>query len=812
MQNRELELAQNFVEKTNRNLFLTGKAGTGKTTFLRHLQKNLRKRMIVVAPTGVASINARGVTIHSFFQLSFGVFVPNSPSPDSLIKRKFSRLKINIIRSLDLLIIDEVSMVRADVLDAIDELLRRYKNRNKPFGGVQMLFIGDLQQLSPVVRPDEWNILSSHYQTAYFFSSLAYQKAEVISIELQHIYRQRNQQFIKILNEIRHNALTHESACILNKQYNPSFTPAQEDGYITLTTHNKQADKINCQALGLLTTESKTYSANITGEFAENSYPIDKDLTLKIHAQVMFVKNDTSEEKRFFNGKIGKIVALETDKVVVQCGEEEIIEVGFASWEKINYSLDKDTQAIVENLEGTFTQIPLRLAWAITIHKSQGLTFEKAVIDAGSAFAHGQTYVALSRCKTLEGIVLKTPIKSSSIISDAAVTAFNNNMAENKPDDDELKKSQKQFQLALMEELFDYRPLLYPINRLLDLYDRHKASLQGSIIEPLQKIKIEGIAPLIEVADKFKAQLQVMSVTIESLEQNKHIQERFSKAVAYFKRQTDEKIKQIFATFAFSSDSQAINKDFERQTADFTETLQIKMQILDGVSDRFSIQELLEVRAQAMLAKPEAKNKKRPEVRSTTHTQLFEELRLFRLSQAESNGIPAYQVFTQKSLFALCELLPLDKSQLKQIHGMGRMRIEKYGDEILAIINNYAQKNNLESRVEVPQAREAKKATNKESKPNTKSISLSLFKEGLSIKEIAQKRGLVNSTIEGHLAHFVALGSLDIAEIIAEEKLEKGIEIVANNDFSGLSDLKEMAGHEFSYAELRMLVNHVKSR
>ncbi|MBS9774832.1 MAG: HRDC domain-containing protein [Tenacibaculum sp.] len=696
MINKELELAQHFIEKTNRNLFLTGKAGTGKTTFLRELQKKSPKRMVVVAPTGVASINARGVTIHSFFQLPFGPIIPNSSNQNSVIQRKFIRAKIDLIRSLDLVIIDEISMVRADVLDGIDEVLRRYKDGNKPFGGTQMLFIGDLQQLSPIVRPDEWSLLSPYYKNAYFFNSLAYQKANVISIELKHIYRQQNQDFIKILNEIRNNSLSEQSAELLNKQYNPNFNADKESGYITLTTHNNRAKLINNKELNKLTTKTKTYKAIITGKFYENNYPISDKIELKVGAQVMFVKNDISHEKRYFNGKIGTVISLEKEKVIVKCAVDDIIEVGYVTWDNISYSLDKETQAVSEKVEGTFTQIPLTLAWAITIHKSQGLTFEKAIIDAEASFAHGQTYVALSRCKTLDGIVLKTPIKSTSIISDITVSSFNKQMEENQPTESELKESQKQFQLELIEGLFNYHNFLYPINRLIDLYYTHKTSLKGNIIEPLQKLKDEGVVPLIKVASGFKNQLNSLSVDIENIEESKLIQERFKKAVSYFREETKAKLTEVFNTFSFSTENKAIEKDFERQIQNLEEFLHIKTYLLSNLPPNFSTDIFLHIRAKAILNKPEKKKKQRVEVTTTENKELFEELRLFRLSISNSENIPPFQVFTQKTLFELCEYLPQDKKQLKKINGMGKIRVQKYGGEILEIINEYVSKNDLE--------------------------------------------------------------------------------------------------------------------
>ena len=533
--NPELELALNFIEKTDRNLFITGKAGTGKTTFLHQIKKESLKRMVIVAPTGVAAINAKGVTIHSFFQMPFGPILPNQIANTSNAQRKFSKTKIDIIKSLDLVIIDEISMVRADLLDGIDQVMRRYKNRNKVFGGAQILMIGDLQQLAPVVKPNEWSLLQQHYHTVYFFSSKAYQEANVVSIELKHIYRQKNEDFIKILNEIRTNTLSEESAKILNKNYNPTFSPTKEDGYITLTTHNNRANIMNSSELNKLKTKSHFFDAEISGKFNENSFPNDEKLELKVGAQVMFIKNDSSQEKRYFNGKIGIVTDISKQNVTVQCANEiDEIVTERETWENINYSINDDTKEIKEDITGSFSQIPLRLAWAITIHKSQGLTFEKAIIDAEASFAHGQTYVALSRCTSLDGLVLKTPITSNAIINDRTVSSFNETVEENHPDERILNASEIQFQLNLISELLDYQPFLYPITRLVDIYYKNQTSIKGEVIEHLQTIKDDGVAALMRVSNGFKNQLNIIAEDGILPENSSVIQERFTKAVDYF--------------------------------------------------------------------------------------------------------------------------------------------------------------------------------------------------------------------------------------------------------------------------------------
>jgi ATP-dependent exoDNAse (exonuclease V) alpha subunit len=391
--NPELKLADDFVQFTDCNVFLTGKAGTGKTTFLHNLRNNSAKRMIITAPTGVAAINAGGVTLHSFFQLPFGPFLPGSETSEQNRQRqfRFSKIKKQIIKSLDLLVIDEISMVRADLLDAVDSVLRRHRRSNDPFGGVQLLMIGDLHQLSPVARQTDWQLLQEHYESVYFFSSKALARTEFVTIELKHIYRQADAGFIKILNQVRDNRLDQAGINELNRRYIPNFAPEEEEGYITLTTHNHSAEHINQIKLKKLPAKERAFQAEITGDFPEHIYPTAADLRLKEGAQVMFIRNDASPDKLYYNGKIGKITKISSQGISIKCrGEQQEIVVEPLTWENINYTVDDKTKEITEKIIGEFNQYPLKLAWAITIHKSQGLTFDKAVIDAEAAFAHGQ--------------------------------------------------------------------------------------------------------------------------------------------------------------------------------------------------------------------------------------------------------------------------------------------------------------------------------------------------------------------------------------------------------------------------------------
>ena len=793
--NSELELALQFIDKTDRNIFVTGKAGTGKTTFLHQIKRESLKRMVIVAPTGVAAINAKGVTIHSFFQMPFGPILPNQIANTSNAQRKFNKTKIDIIKSLDLIIIDEISMVRADLLDGIDQVMRRYKNRNKVFGGAQVLMIGDLQQLAPVVRPNEWSLLQQHYNTVYFFSSKAYQEANIVSIELKHIYRQKNEDFITILNEIRNDNLSEKSAKILNDRYKPSFSPTKEDGYITLTTHNNRANLINNSELNKLKTKSSFFEAEISGKFNENAFPNSEKLELKIGAQVMFIKNDSSPDKRYYNGKIGIVTDLSRESVTVQCPDEinEIV-TERETWNNINYSINDETKEIKEDITGSFVQIPLRLAWAITIHKSQGLTFEKAIIDAEASFAHGQTYVALSRCTSLEGLVLKTPISSNAIINDKTVSVFNDSVEENHPDEKILNESEKHFQLNLISELFDYQPLLYPISRMIDVFYKNQKSIKGDVINHLQTIKDDGVVALMKVSNGFKNQLVQISEDNVLPENNSSIQERFTKAVDYFITQTKGNILKPLNAITFSTDNKTVKKDFSKQFDSLQEKLMEKLFALQKMTNRFSVEEYLQVRAKAVLQKTAPTKKKT--IASKRDPILAIKLRELRDEIRIKENIPAFQIFTQETLYAMSEAIPRTEKELLKISGMGKIRVNKYGAQILETIEVYCKENGINKLNE----------QKKEDKKSTKQITLELFKSGLSVKEIAKERSLTTGTIESHLASFIPSGDVDILELIDIKRYKKLIDAIENTKFKSLTELKEKVDKSFSFMELRMVL------
>ncbi len=811
MKNPELDLAWNFVEKTGKTIFLTGKAGTGKTTFLHKIKTESNKRLVVVAPTGVAAINARGVTIHSFFQMPFGPIIPGEMQRRTGFKHKFSKTKINIIRSMDLLVIDEISMVRADLLDGIDQVLRRYRDRNKVFGGVQVLMIGDLQQLAPIIKPNEWQLLKNHYENAYFFSSNSFKQSKAVKIELKKIYRQDDEKFITILNEIRNDKLSEKSIKILNERYQPNFNPNKDDGYITLTTHNNRANTINQNELEKLTTKAHNFSAKVIGKFNEYAYPTDKKLALKKGAQVMFIKNDSSFEKQYYNGKIGTITHITKDTIFVKCKEDDFeIEVKPETWENVSYTIDEETKAISEKTEGSFTQIPLRLAWAITIHKSQGLTFDKAIIDAEFSFAHGQTYVALSRCKTLEGIVLKTPISSRSIINDNKVISFTDTIEKEKPNEKILIEAEKEYQLDCIAELFNFFPFLYPANRILDIYYKNSSVVSGNIITPAQQIK-DTVASFLKVSNTFKKQLILLSESIMDITNDNHIKERITKGIYYFLEQTKTKIKAPLENLSYVTDNKQIDKDLNRHLEVLEELTNMKLTLLNGLKEDFSISKYLEIRAKSVINLKKKIKKKRKEVISTEHPVLFEELRELRMVLADQEDVPVFAIFKQSSLFELCKYLPTNKKELQQISGFGKVRTAKYGEEILEVINQYRKENKINTNFEIDFVEVAETPKN-QAKTNTKELSLNLFKEGKSIAEIAKERELTTNTIQNHLLHFIPTKQVSVSNLMDVDKYETLQKKVRKISFESLSDLKTKLNDDYSYFELKLVTTLLNAK
>lgn len=806
--NPQLQLSYDFVQFTGRNIFLTGKAGTGKTTFLHNLKNISHKRMVVVAPTGVAAINAKGVTIHSFFQLPFGPQVPGVESASMQSKsRRFNKEKINIIRSMDLLVIDEISMVRADLLDGIDSTLRRFRNRNLPFGGVQLLMIGDLQQLAPVVKEDEWNLLRDHYDTAFFFSSKALQQTQYVSIELLHVYRQSDEKFIKLLNSVRDNKIDNSVIEALNARYDPDFN-SDDAGYIILTTHNAKAKQINDSRLVSLSTNAHTFKAAITGSFPEYTYPTEFELELKKGAQVMFVKNDPNPEKQYYNGKIGTITNIQSNIITVDCtGDDEPIEVGKVIWEKMKYSLDDESKEIKETIEGTFNQYPLKLAWAITIHKSQGLTFENAVIDAQAAFAHGQVYVALSRCKTLEGLVLSSRIQPQSVKHDSTINNFTKNIEDNQPDRSHFEASKKLYEQQLLTDLFDFGTLQKQISYAIKLFQDNYSSLQNNPVDEFTEMSRKLIAEIVIVANKFRNQLNVLFSDVDEIEKNIQLQDRVKKGSVYFSDKMSEVLESIITNTVIETDNKVVRKSLKRVMDNIQQEYSYKLKSLLACNNGFVVDDYLKARALASIEEPKKPAKRRITVFSAKdqdQKELYRILKAWRDAKADELDWEVYRVIQLKTMNEICSKLPSTPVGLMQIKGMGKVKMEMFSDELLDIINDYRDEYGITTEdyedpvipIKIP-------------KKDTKKVTFELWKSGKKVEEIAEERGFVTSTIEGHLAHYIGLGELSVDGLIDDDKLKQISEYMLKHTSSTLSEVKEGLKNKFTYSELRFVFQHL---
>lgn len=709
--NEEAKLALQIIETTGSNLFLTGKAGTGKTTFLRELKRSTSKRNVVLAPTGIAAINAEGVTIHSFFQLPFAPYVPDTSVLQSG-RFKFSKQKIKIMRSLDLIVIDEISMVRADLLDAVDSVLRHYRRCDKPFGGVQLLLIGDLGQLAPVAKDEEWTLLSQYYETPYFFSSHALRQTDYSVVELTHVYRQSDRVFIDLLNKVRDNQVDAQVLSLLNSRYVPNFKPREEEGYIRLTTHNAMAQQINNAELEKLPGQTYMFKAVVEGKFPELSFPTDEVLELKKDAQVMFVKNDSSPEKRYYNGMIGRVTAINERGFVVQPkGTNEAIEVAPEEWENNRYELDEQTKEIKEVREGLFRQYPIKTAWAITIHKSQGLTFSHAIIDASLSFAHGQTYVALSRCKTLDGLVLSAPIPAHAIIRDASVDAFNSAAMNRLPNNDAVASMQRVYFLQQVSDQFGFVDVASSFYSAMRIVNEHFGRTFPKLALEYKARNAFLIKEVIDVANTFKQQYTSMIGQEPDYATNAQLQERITKGAAYFLK----KLKEVEGLVSGTS-LQTDNKEVKKRAADIfntlVETLQFKHRLLAFVQQNgFSIASYL--RAKALAAIDEADRVKDGKGRraasgasgSTAMTRtsmttpaaqltaddivnkdVYDRLRLWRKERSDAEGIPAYCIMHTKTLVEIANTLPSTPRELAAIKGFGKNKTQKYGVEVLEIV------------------------------------------------------------------------------------------------------------------------------
>ena len=740
-----------FINQTNRSIFLTGKAGTGKTTLLKEIIKSTHKNCVVVAPTGIAALNAGGVTIHSMFQLPFGGFIPDNSAPQfsdsskfetrATLRRHFrmSGLKKAVIQNMELLIIDEVSMLRADLMDAIDFMLQSVRKKNQVFGGVQVLFIGDLLQLPPVIRDEEWRTLRNYYKGKFFFHSHVIQQNPPLYIELSKIFRQTDEQFISILNNLRNNQIAKSDIQILNQFVQPNFDLKANKGYITLTTHNAKADTINSQSLIDLEGKARVYKALIVDDFPDKIYPLEEKLELKIGAQVMFIKNDLSFDKNYFNGKMGVIKSLSEDEVLVYFPEEnKTIEVERYEWENIRYYVDENTKEIGEEVLGTFTHYPIKLAWAITVHKSQGLTFDKAALDVSQVFLPGQAYVALSRLRSLNGLVLLSPLQMNGISNDQDVMDYAENKANEALLENTLKLETKNFIHNYLNSSFDWSDLAQEWRNHQFSYNIDSEMSAKSKHAVWAKNKTESIENLLDPSRKFIAQLN--KIFKEDDVDFKFVFERIQAAYTYFLQPLDSLVYEILWKLE--------------------EVIRIKK--VKAFHDELVVLEALQIKAVLRLMKAKLLIETVMKGETISKEKLAsDEIKYYKIRKLE----------TIREEFKTVNVTLIDPD------ASGEVDLERYTK---------------------------KKKTDKEPKKSTVQETLELWQQKNSIKEIAAIRKLTPQTIGGHLAKLIESETISINDVLPEDKIQELAKAFKGYKEETLNGLKEKHGDKFTWDELKM--------
>lgn len=698
--NPQIELARRYIEQTGVSLFLTGKAGTGKTTFLREVDEHTPKRHVVVAPTGVAAVNAGGVTIHSFFQLPLEPYLPDVKElvteyqmPES--RKTLNKNKLNIIRTLELLIIDEISMVRADLLDAVDMTLRRYRRSSRPFGGVQLLMIGDVHQLPPVVKEADRPFMDKVYPSPFFFHSKALQRMPYVTIELTKVYRQQDEHFVSLLNKVRNNQLDTDTLTALNSRLQAPGAPRQQHNPpITLTTHNYQADAINRSRMDALNGAQRCYEAIVEGNFPESMMPIDQSLTVKAGERVMFVKNDSSGGHRYYNGKLATVTDFVTkegqEHIEVVDDDGDTIHVGRELWENLSYSINPQDNSISQKVDGTFCQYPLRPAWAVTIHKAQGLTFDRVSINAADAFAFGQVYVALSRCRTLEGLSLTTPLSAAVVRNDDDVAHFCDTQPTFEQATSALPQAEMQYYHEQLSDLFSMAAL----SADLDRFESHYAKIKNTYPNEYQTVlRLRGqLVDLASVSERFGQQLMRLPV-----EQHAG---RIAKAAEYYGAQLAQIATELAPLLEVEVDNKETRNRLKEAGDALTERLGVKSACIKAVKEKgFSVQTVQKAKADCLLAangnkadlRRRSTKERKGQPSEPTQKDLVEMIRLWRRQRAEELEVPPYTVLQQKALLAIAAAMPSSMAELKELNGVGPVTIERYGGELLALVADYRE-------------------------------------------------------------------------------------------------------------------------
>lgn len=753
------EMAAKFINQTSKPVFLTGKAGTGKTTFLRNIIEHTHKNAIIVAPTGIAAINAGGVTIHSQFGLPFGLFVPDSSfkidtfqvkinTPYTMVKHLNMRdQKRKLLQELELLVIDEVSMLRADLLDTIDFVLKSVRRQqHKPFGGVQVLFIGDLMQLPPVVKEEEWTILKQYYNSIYFFDAQVLKNEKPVYIELDKIYRQTDSTFINLLNNLRNNTVTQADIDLLNTHYKPDFDSRTARNIITLTTHNHKADTMNKSALQELKGRSYFFNARIEGEFSEYAYPVEATLELKVGAQIMFIKNDISGRQQYFNGKIGVVSSLSDKDIEIDFRDgSKPFMLETYQWRNIKYELDAVTNEIDEKDIGEFNQYPIKLAWAITVHKSQGLTFEKAILDINRAFAPGQVYVALSRLKSLDGLVLTSPVQFNAISQDKALEDY----AKLKPQQEEVK------QMIDQETVFFLRAYLLKVYDFIWLHTSLRHHLESYVMGENKSTK-----------QKHQAWAEELFAKFEPLKQNA---DKFSRQIHFiFEGREEGYLQKVHERhLAAKNYFYPVLKELSKSVLVHIELLKEEKQI------KQYLEELLEL--EGLLYKHLHQLDKMSLVLDHVLNGTEFDKQKFRQSSAQNERLELV-----KQGIAITEKAAFEERRSKPASG----------------------KSKKEKKPREPKVKKEPKAA----KPDTKALSFDLYKEGKTVFEIAELRQMAITTIENHLAHYVSLGMIPVTQFVPKEKHEKILESYKKHGDGLANPIKQELGDDYSYSEIRFVL------
>ena len=812
--NPQIELASRYVCETGVSIFLTGKAGTGKTTFLHYIAGHCNKRSVVVAPTGVAAVNAGGVTIHSFFQLPFCPYLPDIPElvteyqlPEQ--QRQLRKAKIDIIRTMDLLIIDEISMVRADLLDAVDAVMRRYRRSSRPFGGVQLLMIGDVQQLAPVVTEEERPYIERVYPSPFFFHSKALQRLPYVTIQLTTIYRQQDEHFVNLLNNIRDNRFDGATLAALNSRVRKPGAPAVfADGQepILLTTHNWQADEVNRRHLEALTTPSHFFDATVEGNFPDSSAPTERHLELKAGAQVMFVRNDSAGH-RYYNGMIGVVDSVVDGddspdgqpRIVVVNSEGERIDVGQERWETYRYEIDGADNQIKQTLDGTFVQYPLKTAWAVTIHKAQGLTFDRVQVDVSGAFTYGQVYVALSRCRSLEGLTLLSPVSPRCAFGSEDIEQFNRTVTPPAQAEQLFDGYRTQYFYDVLFDLFDFSTVQHDAEGLNRLFQEHLLTVYPAQAGVISQLCLGEVEEMVSVAGRFRRQLAAIGQTDDG-QAGPLMQERIGKASAYFLGVLQDIDKRVLPLLDVDVDNKETARRLKESAERYRHDSGLKQHLLKSVGDEgFDIVRCQKSKVDYELQEqPKPKRERREKVyEGVRHPGLVPLLSAWRRNVAEEAGVPAFAILHQKTLLAIADQLPVSMDELKNVKGMGKMRLKKFGSGIMQVVRDYCHDKGLP----LPEIEEV---VEPEKVPMWQQAAR-LVAEGKTVAEAAQALNRAVGTTEGYLLDAVKQDALDPELLLSQEELE---EVAAYmSDHPETTHLKEVYEHfdgKYSYLQLRV--------